>query len=67
MDELPSYPGMPRWVKISAVIASMLVLLLVIVLVFGGGQHGPGRHCQSGNAGRTPPASAVDGAVSAKP
>lgn len=44
------YPGTPRWVKVSAIIALILVLLIVIVLLFGG-DHGPGRHLGSGDAG----------------
>jgi hypothetical protein len=35
--------GAPRWVKVSGVIALAIVLLLLIVL-FAGGDHGPGRH-----------------------
>ncbi len=43
-DQSP-YPGMPRWVKISGVVAAMLVLLAAIVIAFDiGGPHGPGRH-----------------------
>lgn len=35
--------GMPRWVKVSAiVVAALLVLMVVLMLV--GGDHGPGRH-----------------------
>ena len=42
---IPEYPGMPRWVKISGIIALVLVLLVGIMLVTGlGGSHGPGRH-----------------------
>lgn len=37
----------PRWVKVSVVIAVVLVLLVVIMLIFGGGEHGPGRHIKS--------------------
>jgi hypothetical protein len=35
--------GTPRWVKVFGVIAVLGVVLLVVLLVFGGG-HGPGRH-----------------------
>ena len=35
--------GAPRWVKVSGVIALAIVLLLLIVLL-AGGEHGPGRH-----------------------
>ena len=47
----PSYPGTPRWVKVSGIVAVVLILLLVIVMVASGGQHGPGRHIPSGDAG----------------
>jgi len=50
MAEIPPYPGAPRWVKISAIIAGVLVLLVVILLLVGGGQHGPGRHLAANGA-----------------
>jgi hypothetical protein len=37
-------PGMPRWVKVSALVTGVLVLAIVLMLVLGGGDHGPGRH-----------------------
>lgn len=36
--------GMPRWVKIFLIVAAVLVVLLVVGMLIGGGQHGPGRH-----------------------
>ena len=37
--------GMPRWVKVSAIVALVLVVLVVAMLIAGGpGDHGPGRH-----------------------
>jgi len=36
--------GMPRWVKVSAIAVSIFAILLAILLIFGGGQHGPSRH-----------------------
>lgn len=45
--------GMPRWVKVFAVIGAVLALVLVVGLVFGGGEHGPGRH-GGGNDDETP-------------
>ncbi|NNU85416.1 hypothetical protein ETC05_16970 [Geobacillus sp. BMUD] len=39
----------PRWVKVSGIIASVLVLLFVIMMFIGGGKHGPGRHIPSSN------------------
>jgi hypothetical protein len=48
MGNRPSYPGTPRWVKVSGIIVIVLVLLVVIMLLTG---HGPGRHTSSGDAG----------------
>jgi hypothetical protein len=46
--------GPPRWVKISGIIALALVLLLLVVLL-AGGNHGPGRHQSSrGHGGPQP-------------
>jgi hypothetical protein len=57
MADRPPYPGTPRWVKVSGIIVIVLVLLVVVLLVTGvGGEHGPGRHMPSGDAGGdTPP------------
>jgi len=44
MADLPPYPGAPRWVKISGIIAGILALLVAVLLLAGGGNHGPGRH-----------------------
>ncbi len=41
--ERPSPPGAPRWVKVAGIIAAVMALVLV-VLVFTGTTHGPGRH-----------------------
>ncbi|RWO20452.1 MAG: hypothetical protein E5Y16_17555 [Mesorhizobium sp.] len=44
----PPYPGAPRWVKVSGIIAIILVLLVIAALFTGvGGPHGPGRHLPS--------------------
>jgi hypothetical protein len=52
----------PRWVKVFGIIVIVLALLVVVVLVTGiGGEHGPGRHLPSGDAGGdTPPASVTE-------
>jgi hypothetical protein len=50
-NEVGSAPGIPRWVKVSGIVAIILALVVVIVLVAGlGGAHGPGRHTSSGSA-----------------
>lgn len=49
--------GAPRWVKVSGIIAAVLVLLVLIVMLTSGGRHGPGRHLRSGDGGvHRPPA-----------
>ena len=59
MADPPSYPGAPRWVKISVAIAIVLILLIVIAIFTGiGGPHGPRRHLTSANLGP-----AVSGAI----
>ncbi len=47
-----SADGLPRWVKIFATVAVIIVLLLAVTLLVGGGEHGPSRHSHSGDAGR---------------
>jgi hypothetical protein len=52
------YPGMPRWVKVSAIVVIGLILLVVVVLLVATalGLHtpgGPGRHAPSGDAAGT--------------
>ena len=42
-SDLP--PRMPRWVKVSAIVVGVLILLFLVLQLTGiGGQHGPGRH-----------------------
>jgi hypothetical protein len=40
-------PGTPRWVKVAAVIALVILVMLVVALL-SGGKHGPGRHADTG-------------------
>ena len=40
-------PGTPRWVKVFGIIALALILLVGIMLLTSGGEHGPGRHTPS--------------------
>jgi hypothetical protein len=45
MVDQPTYPGMPRWVKISGIVVGAMILLAAILIFSGiGGPHGPGRH-----------------------
>ena len=51
--------GPPRWVKVSGIIALALVVLVLIVLL-AGGNHGPGRHQSSrGHGGQLPSGAAT--------
>ncbi len=50
MANRPSYPGTPRWVKVFGIVV-IVVVLLVVARMFVGGEHGPGRHTPSGDAG----------------
>ena len=55
-------PGTPRWVKVTAVTAFVLVLLVAVMLLVGGGNHGPGRHTGSDSGGNgSAPAGAPEG------
>ncbi|MEO7908658.1 MAG: hypothetical protein ABIV47_03305 [Roseiflexaceae bacterium] len=45
-----STSGTPRWVKVFGIIVLVVVLLFVISLL-AGGQHGPGLHTPSGDSG----------------
>jgi hypothetical protein len=40
----PPTEGIPRWVKLGVIIVVALVLLIVVLLVSGTGDHGPRRH-----------------------
>lgn len=39
-----SSAGLPRWVKLFAIIAAVLIVVFIILQVATGGKHGPGRH-----------------------
>jgi hypothetical protein len=44
------YPGTPRWLKVGAIVATLVLLLVVLAMVLAGGEHGPMRHIPSGSA-----------------
>ncbi|MBA2756251.1 MAG: cupredoxin domain-containing protein [Chloroflexi bacterium] len=51
-------PGTPTWVKVLGIAALVLALLVAVLMLVSGGQHGPGMHAPSGGAGgQTPPSS----------
>ncbi len=55
-----STTGMPRWVKVSGIVALVIVLLFVILLLTGGpNRHGPGRHVGPSEDGGQTPSSTV--------
>ncbi len=58
MANRPPYPGTPRWVKVFGIIVIVVVLLAVVGMLIGG-EHGPGRHTPSGDAGGQAPPSSV--------
>jgi hypothetical protein len=37
-------PGLPRWLKVFLLVATVMVVLGVVVMLLVGGDHGPGRH-----------------------
>ena len=59
MANRPPYPGTPRWVKVLGIIVIVVILLVAAVMFVIGGEHGPGRHAQSGNASDQVPHSSV--------
>jgi hypothetical protein len=46
--EIGDERGLPRWLKVSVVVALLLALLVVIAMLVSGGGHGPGRHFGAG-------------------
>jgi hypothetical protein len=46
-------------VKVFGIVVIVVVLLVAAVLFIGGGEHGPGRHAPSGDAGGQVPPSGV--------
>ena len=67
-NETPAHPDQalgprtPQWVKVFAILAIALVVLVAVIVLAGkGGQHGPGRHTRSLGLedGYAPPARAA--------
>lgn len=51
--------GVPRWVKIAAIVVALAALVVVVVLLSdGGGGHGPARHAPGGTGEDAPPSDA---------
>jgi len=53
----PAYPGPPRWVKVSGIVALVIILLFVGLEVASGGGHNPmgGEHGEGGAGGQHNP------------
>ena len=62
MTDQPPYPGRPGWVKVALLVAAGATVLVVLLLVFGGGRHGPGRHLPGAAGGDAPAAAQSRGA-----
>jgi len=45
-------PGTPGWVKATGIAAIIVGALAIVVMVIGGGDHGPGRHAASAGTDR---------------
>jgi len=45
LERVTRSPGLPRWVKVSAIVVALLVVAVVILAVTGllPGEHGPGQ------------------------
>lgn len=54
-----SRPSVPLWVKLFGIVALVALVLIVGVMLLAGGEHGPGRHTMSGDAGSQTPATAA--------
>ena len=48
-----SPPGAPRWVKVAGLIVLVVAVVLVVVMLAVGGEHGPGRHTGAESAAAT--------------
>ena len=49
-EEIPRPPGVPRWLKVSAIVSIVVIAAVVLVMVVGGhdpGGRGPGGHMGS--------------------
>ena len=44
-------PGLPRWVKVGAIVVGLLVLVVLVLQLTGvAGDHGPGMHSSAGSS-----------------
>ena len=59
MSDNQNYPGTPRWVKVLGMVVAGVAVAAVLLMIFGGGQHGPLPHFSS--PGVTHPEPAASG------
>lgn len=59
-----SSTGIPRWVKVSGIVVLLVALLVAVVMLISGGQHGPSLHGSGGIGGPEPPSSIAAAQVS---
>lgn len=58
-DTEPKPPSAPRWVRVLAIIAAVVIAVVIVKALLGGEGHGPGRHMQNGaGSGKAPVAQA---------
>ena len=49
--EADAPPGTPRWVKVTAIVVGLLILVVVVLQLTGvAGEHDPGMHSSTGQA-----------------
>jgi hypothetical protein len=49
-EDADTPPGMPRWVKVAAVVVGLLILVFLVLQLTGlAGDHGPGMHSSTGS------------------
>jgi cytochrome b561 len=49
--EAEAPPGTPRWVKVTAIVVGLLILLFLVLQLTGiAGEHGPGMHSSAGQS-----------------
>jgi hypothetical protein len=56
-------PGVPAWLKISGAVVAVLAIVVFVLLVVAGGEHGPGRHGANGGVRSDSTGSASAGAL----
>ena len=44
MGGMSEHEPVPTWVKVSVVAVAVVALVVALVLLLAGGEHGPGRH-----------------------